>query len=308
MSAREAKRTILVTGVNGQVGYELARTLQGLGNVVAVDRSRLDLSNLDQIRSVVRDVRPALIVNPAAYTAVDKAEEERDLAMRINGEAPGVLAEEAKKLGAALIHYSTDYVFNGTKEGAYVEDDPTDPQNVYGRSKLAGEQAIAASGANHLVLRTSWVYGTRGKNFLLTMLRLGADRPELKVVADQFGAPTWCNTIATLSAHLCAQSFAAEDGAKWWSERSGVYHLCAGDSTSWHGFASAIFELADLPNKPTTLPIPAADYPTPAKRPANSRMSNDKLARVFGLAAPHWRDALKLCLTDGFPKSPAVRA
>ncbi|MGF6511758.1 dTDP-4-dehydrorhamnose reductase [Paraburkholderia sp. 32] len=307
MSAHDAKRTILVTGVNGQLGYELARTLQGLGNVVAVDRSRLDLSNLDQIRAVVRDLRPALIVNPAAYTAVDKAEEERDLAMRINGEAPGVLAEEAKKLGAALIHYSTDYVFNGTKEGAYVEDDPTDPQNVYGRSKLAGEQAIAASGVNHLVLRTSWVYGTRGKNFLLTMLRLGADRPELKVVADQFGAPTWCNTIATLSAHLCAQSFAAEDGAKWWDERSGIYHLCAGDSTSWHGFASAIFELADLPNRPNTLPIPAADYPTPAKRPANSRMSNDKLARVFGLAAPHWRDALKLCLTDGFPKSPAAR-
>ncbi|MGF6634518.1 dTDP-4-dehydrorhamnose reductase [Paraburkholderia sp. MM6662-R1] len=307
MSAHDAKRTILVTGVNGQLGYELARTLQGLGNVVAVDRSRLDLSNLDQIRAVVRDLRPALIVNPAAYTAVDKAEEERDLAMRINGEAPGVLAEEAKKLGAALIHYSTDYVFNGTKEGAYVEDDPTDPQNVYGRSKLAGEQAIAASGVNHLVLRTSWVYGTRGKNFLLTMLRLGADRPELKVVADQFGAPTWCNTIATLSAHLCAQSFATEDGAKWWDERSGIFHLCAGDSTSWHGFASAIFELADLPNRPNTLPIPAADYPTPAKRPANSRMSNDKLARVFGLAAPHWRDALKLCLTDGFPKSPAAR-
>ncbi|MGF6371266.1 dTDP-4-dehydrorhamnose reductase [Paraburkholderia sp. RAU6.4a] len=288
MSADDAKRTILVTGVNGQLGYELARTLQGLGNVVAVDRSRLDLSNLDQIRAVVRDLRPALIVNPAAYTAVDKAEEERDLAMRINGEAPGVLAEEAKKLGAALIHYSTDYVFNGTKEGAYVEDDPTDPQNVYGRS-------------------TSWVYGTRGKNFLLTMLRLGADRPELKVVADQFGAPTWCNTIAALSAHLCAQSFAAEDGAKWWDERSGIYHLCAGDSTSWHGFASTIFELADLPNRPNTLPIPATDSPTPARRPANSRMSNDKLARVFGLAAPHWKDALRLCLTDGFPSSPVNR-
>lgn len=307
MSVREATQTILVTGVNGQVGYELARTLQGLGNVVAVDRSVMDLSDLDQVRAVVRDVRPTLIVNPAAYTAVDNAEQESDLAMRINGEAPGVLAEEAKKLGAALIHYSTDYVFNGEKEGAYVEDDRTDPQNVYGRSKLAGEQAIAASGANHLVLRTSWVYGTRGKNFLLTMLRLGADRPELKVVADQFGAPTWCNTIATLTAHLAAQSFAAEDSAKWWSERSGVYHLCAGDATSWHGFASAIFELADLQNKPNALPIPASDYPTPAKRPSNSRMSNDKLARVFGLAAPHWRDALKLCLTDGFPKSPAAR-
>ena len=308
MSAHDAKRTILVTGVNGQVGYELARALQGLGNVVTADRSRLDLSNHDQIRAVVRDVRPALIVNPAAYTAVDKAEEERELAMRINGEAPGVLAEEAKKLGAALIHYSTDYVFDGTKEGEYVEDDPTDPQNVYGRSKLAGEQAIAASGVDHLILRTSWVYGTRGRNFLLTMLRLAAERKELKIVADQYGAPTWCNTIATLSAHVVAQSFAAEDSAQWWRERSGIYHLCAGDATSWYGFASAIFELAGLPNPPTTLPIPAADYPTPARRPVNSRMSNEKLARVFGLAAPHWRDALTLCLTDGFPKSPVMRA
>ncbi|MFM0662233.1 dTDP-4-dehydrorhamnose reductase [Paraburkholderia sediminicola] len=308
MSARDARRTILVTGVNGQVGFELARTLQGLGNVVAVDRATLDLSNLDQVRAVVRDVRPALIVNPAAYTAVDKAEEEFDLAMRVNGEAPGVLAEEAKKLGAALIHYSTDYVFNGEKEGAYVEDDPTDPQNAYGRTKLAGEQAIAATGVNHLVLRTSWVYGTRGKNFLLTMLRLGVDRPELKVVADQFGAPTWSNTIATLTAHLSAQAFAAEDRATWWSERSGIYHLCAGDATSWHGFASAIFELADLPNQPKALPIPASDYPTPAKRPSNSRMSNEKLAQVFGLAAPHWRDALRLCLTDAFPRSPAARS
>ena len=308
MSAHDARRTILVTGVNGQVGYELARTLQGLGRVVAVDRSTLDLSNPAQIRAVVRDVRPALIVNPAAYTAVDKAEQEEALATRINGEAPGVLAEEAKKLGAALIHYSTDYVFDGSKDGAYVEDDPTAPQNAYGRSKLAGEQAIAATGVNHLILRTSWVYGTRGKNFLLTMLRLGADRPELKVVADQFGAPTWCNTIATLTAHLAAQAFAAQDGAAWWHERSGIYHLCAGDSTSWHGFASAIFELADLPNRPNALPIPAAEYPTPASRPANSRMSNDKLARVFGLAAPHWRDALQLCLTDGFPKSPAGRS
>ncbi|AXF07054.1 dTDP-4-dehydrorhamnose reductase [Paraburkholderia graminis] len=307
MSAHNGKPTILVTGVNGQVGYELARTLQGLGHVVAVDRSTLDLSNLDQIRAVVRDVKPALIVNPAAYTAVDKAEQEPELAMRINGEAPGVLAEEARKLGAALIHYSTDYVFDGEKQGAYVESDPANPQNVYGRSKLAGEQAIAATGENHLVLRTSWVYGTRGKNFLLTMLRLGADRPELKVVADQFGAPTWCNTIATLTAHIAAQSFATPDSASWWRERSGIYHLCAGDATSWHGFASAIFDLADLPQRPNTLPIPAADYPTPARRPSNSRMSNDKLARVFGLAAPHWRDALKLCLTDGFPKSPAVR-
>ena len=296
MNSHDVQRTILVTGVNGQVGFELARTLQGLGRVVAADRSMLDLSNLDQVRSVVRDVRPALIVNPAAYTAVDKAESEAELAMTINGHAPGVLADEAKKLGIPLIHYSTDYVFNGEKEGAYVEDDPTDPQNVYGRTKLAGERAIAASGANHLIFRTSWVYGTRGRNFLLTMLRLGAERPELKVVADQFGAPTWSNTIATLTAHVVAQALAADDGAQWWRERSGVYHLSAAGSTSWHGFASAIFELSKLDRRPAVLPIPASEYPTPARRPVNSRMSNEKLARVFGVRAPGWREALRLCL------------
>jgi len=296
MSADRSGRTILVTGVNGQVGFELARSLQGLGRVVAVDRSVVDLSNPDQIRAVVREIRPDLIVNPAAYTAVDKAEAEFDLAMRINGEAPGILAEEAKKLGAALIHYSTDYVFNGEKQGAYVEDDPTDPQNAYGRTKLAGEQAIEATGVDHLVFRTSWVYGGRGKNFLLTMLRLGAERPELKVVADQFGAPTWSNTIATLTANVVAQAFSAEDRAAWWSAHSGVYNLTAADSTSWHGFATSIFELAGLQTRPNVLPIPASDYPTPAKRPSNSRMANEKLARVFGLRAPHWKDALGLCL------------
>lgn len=306
MSGHHAGQAILVTGVNGQVGFELMRTLQGLGRVVAADRAALDLSNLDQVRALVREVRPTLIVNPAAYTAVDKAEDEVELAMRINGEAPGVLAEEAKKLGAALIHYSTDYVFDGEKEGAYVEDDLTNPQNVYGRSKLAGEQAIAVTGVNHLIFRTSWVYGTHGKNFLLTMLRLGAERPELKVVADQFGAPTWTNTIATLTAHAVAQAAGMPDPAAWWGERSGVYHLCAGDATSWHGFAEAIFELAELAglsSRPSVLPIPAASYPTPAKRPSNSRMSNEKLARIFGLAAPHWREALRLCLTGAFPKS-----
>lgn len=165
MNSRTVDRTILVTGVNGQVGFELARTLQGLGRVIAVDRSVLDLSNLDQVRSIVRETRPHLIINPAAYTAVDKAETEAELAMRVNGEAPGVLAEEGKKLGATLIHYSTDYVFDGTKDDAYVETDVTSPQNVYGASKLAGEQAIQASGCAHLILRTSWVYGARGKNF-----------------------------------------------------------------------------------------------------------------------------------------------
>ncbi|ALP62199.1 dTDP-4-dehydrorhamnose reductase [Paraburkholderia caribensis] len=296
MGADRIGRTILVTGVNGQVGFELARSLQGLGRVVAVDRSVVDLSNPDQLRAAVREIRPDLIVNPAAYTAVDKAEAEFDLAMRINGQAPGILAEEAKKLGAALIHYSTDYVFNGDKLGSYLEDDATDPQNAYGRTKLAGEQAVAATGVDHAVFRTSWVYGSRGKNFLLTMLRLGAERSELKVVADQFGAPTWANTIATLTAHVVAQAFSVSDRMEWWSSRSGVYNLTAADSTSWYGFATAIFELAGLEGRSSVLPIPASDYPTPAKRPSNSRMSNEKLARVFGLQAPHWKDALRLCL------------
>jgi dTDP-4-dehydrorhamnose reductase len=290
------QRTILLTGVNGQVGFELARTLQGLGRVVAVDRSRLDLGDLDQIRSVVREVKPALIVNPAAYTAVDKAESDVDAAMRANGEAPGVLAEEAKRLGAALVHYSTDYVFDGTKDGAYVEDDAVNPQNVYGKGKLAGEQAIAASGCDHLIFRTSWVYGTRGKNFLLTMLRLGAERDELSVVADQIGAPTWSVTIAALTANVLAQSVSANKD--WWAEKSGVYHLTAGGSTSWHGFAEAIFELSSLEKKPAVKPIPAASYPTPAARPANSRMSNDKLASAFGVRAPDWREALRLSLAS----------
>jgi dTDP-4-dehydrorhamnose reductase len=287
-----ADRTILLTGVNGQVGFELARSLQGLGRVVAVDRHGLDLGDLDQIRRVVREVKPALIVNPAAYTAVDKAESDVDAVMRANGEAPGVLAEEAKRLGAALVHYSTDYVFDGTKGSAYSEDDAVNPQNVYGKSKLAGEQAIAASGCNHLIFRTSWVYGARGKNFLLTMLRLGAEREELSVVADQIGAPTWSVTIAALTANVLAQAC----GRDWWAEKSGVYHLTAGGSTSWHGFAEGIFALSDLAKKPGVKPIPSSAYPVPAARPANSRMSGQKLLDIFGLEAPDWRDALALCM------------
>lgn len=294
MTTRD-ERTILLTGVNGQVGFELARTLQGLGNVVAFDRNGLDLSDLDKLRRVVRGVKPALIINPAAYTAVDKAETDFEASMRLNAEAPGVLAEEAKRLGAALVHYSTDYVFDGTKDGAYIESDTVNPQNVYGKSKLAGERAIAASGCAHLIFRTSWVYGTRGKNFLLTMLRLGAERDHLSVVADQIGAPTWANTIASLSANVLAQATALDE-REWWQQHSGVYHLTAAGSTSWHGFAEAIFDFSDLAKKPVVQPISAASYPTPAARPSNSCMSNEKLAATFGLRAPEWREALHLCM------------
>ncbi|MBR8153894.1 dTDP-4-dehydrorhamnose reductase [Burkholderia cenocepacia] len=289
--------TILVTGVNGQVGFELLRSLQGLGRVVACDRSMLDLSDLDRVRSVVRELKPSIIVNPAAYTAVDKAETDVDAARRLNAEVPRAFGEEAARLGAALVHYSTDYVFDGTKEGAYVETDATNPQNVYGLTKLEGEQAIAATGCAHLILRTSWVYGRRGKNFLLTMLKLGSERPELRVVADQVGAPTWSKTIATATAHIVAQALAADD-ADWWAQRSGVYHFTSAGATSWHGFAEAIFAQAMGERAPRVLPIPASDYPVPAKRPSNSRLSHDKLTEAFGLRLPDWADALTLCLSE----------
>ncbi|UUM21269.1 dTDP-4-dehydrorhamnose reductase [Mycoavidus sp. SF9855] len=290
-------RTILITGAQGQLGFELARSLQGLGRIVALDRQALDLADFDQIRRVVRALRPALIVNPAAYTAVDQAEIEEPVALRINALAPGVLAEEAKRLNAVLVHYSTDYVFAGDKDGAYTEEDSAQPQNAYGRSKLAGERALAEVGAAHFVLRTSWIYGKRGKNFLLTMLQLAAQQPELRIVANQYGAPTWSTTIAALSAQILAQGIAlGHQDRSWWQEKSGIYHLSAAGSTSWYEFAQAIFTLAPPARPPKLTPISALEYLTPAKRPANSRLSNDKLARTFNLFAPHWHDALRLCL------------
>lgn len=285
---------ILITGKTGQVGYELERSLQGLGDIIAVDRSQMDLSNLQQVRDVIRSVKPTLIVNPAAYTAVDQAEREPELAQRINGEAPGVMAEEAKKLGATLIHYSTDYVFDGTKDGAYVETDPTCPVNVYGSSKLAGEQAILASGARYLILRTSWVYSTHGKNFLLTMRRLAQERDALNIVSDQFGAPTWSRTIADTTAHIVAQSLAAADQQAWWDRHTGLYHLTAQGKTTWFGFAEAIMAHASVTKKPQLTPIPASAYPVPAQRPANSALSSQKLIDTF-CGLPDWRDALLLC-------------
>jgi dTDP-4-dehydrorhamnose reductase len=286
-------RRILLTGKNGQVGWELQRALTPLGEVVAVDRQTLDLADPDSIRAVIRETKPHLIVNPAAYTAVDKAESEPGLAQAVNGVAPGVMAEEAKRLGAALIHYSTDYVFDGAKEGAYVEEDRTSPLNVYGKTKLAGEEAVRASGAAHLILRTSWVYGARGKNFLLTMLRLAKEREELKIVVDQIGAPTWSRLIAEVTAQILAQRIGQ------WQELTGLYHFTAGGKTSWHGFASAIVGLGGFSAKPRLIPIPSAEYPLPAPRPKNSLLSNDKLAATFGLVMPEWEESLRLCMDRG---------
>lgn len=288
---------ILLTGAKGQVGFELTRSLQGLGKVVALDRRGLDLANLDQVRQVVRDVKPTLIVNAAAYTAVDRAETEETLAHTINAEAPGVLAEEAKRLGAPLVHYSTDYVFDGASDRPYVETDQTGPLNAYGRTKLGGEQAIAAVGGAHLIFRTSWVYGTYGSNFLLTMLRLARERDELRIVADQIGAPTWSNTIATLTAHIVAQGAASEAEYEWWQERSGVYHLTSQGATSWCEFATAIFAATNC-KKVVVKPISSEEYPTPAQRPRNSRLDVGKLAVKFGIEPPQWQDALSLCLAD----------
>src|SRR5471032_562300 len=282
---------ILLTGSSGQVGYELARSLQGIGEVVAVDRNVMDLSDLDQVRDVIRREKPGLIVNPAAYTAVDQAESEPELAHRINAEAPGLMAQEARLLGAAMVHYSTDYVFDGSDPAARREDDATGPLNVYGASKLAGEQAIAAAGIPHLIFRTSWVYGMRGKNFLLTMLRLARERDELRVVNDQHGAPTWSRTIADTTALVLSQAHAG--GREWWKQNSGVYHLSSQGQTTWFEFTQAIIAAAQIDCR--LLPITTAEYPVPAKRPQYSVLSSERLMVRF-CHLPDWKEALHLCM------------
>lgn len=283
---------IMLTGKNGQVGWELQRALAPLGEVVSLDRQQLDLANPVQIRERVREISPDLIVNAAAYTAVDRAEEEPDPAMAVNGVAPGILAEEAKRIGAAIIHYSTDYVFDGKKTSPYTENDTPSPLNVYGRSKLAGEQAVQAAGVPHLILRTSWVYGTRGKNFLLTILRLARERTELKIVDDQIGAPSWSRTIAEATAQILAS------GA-WPASAGGTYHLTASGSSTWYGFAKAILALDPKPSEQVCkrlIPIPTAAYPTPARRPAYSVLSNAKLKADFDVVLPGWKQGLKSAL------------
>lgn len=287
---------ILITGANGQVGHELQNVLAHRADIIALDRKQMDLSRPDEVRATIAQIRPQLIINAAAYTAVDQAESERDLAIAINAHAPEAMAQEASRIGAAMIHYSTDYVFDGSKEGAYLESDPIRPINAYGESKLLGEQAILAQDIPALIFRTQWVYGLRGKNFLLTMLRLAAEREELRVVNDQFGAPTWSNTIARATARVIdkgGESFNPD----WWREHAGLYNLVAQGETSWCGFAQRIVDLSRLQKKPRVVGIPAAQYPTPAKRPANSRLSCAKFEQAF-FALPQWDAQLQECLRE----------
>ena len=299
---------ILVVGPLGQVGWELRRTLSNLGTVVSVGRPIIELTSADSIRSVIRRQAPELIINAAAYTAVDKAEDQTDLAMQINGIAPAIMAEEAKLLGAAFVTYSTDYVFNGNKQGAFTETDVPDPICQYGRSKLAGDLEVAAIGGSSLTLRTSWVYGGRGSNFLLTMLRLLGERKELTVVDDQIGAPTWSRAIAEATGQIVAQLIAPRSHgnsratlAELFADYSGVYNVTASGAVSWFGFTQEILTYGrpgDLATCSLVRPIPSTEYPTRAKRPQNSLLDNTKLLQTFGIGLPKWSECLCLVMQD----------
>jgi dTDP-4-dehydrorhamnose reductase len=304
------KRPIfLVTGAGGQVGHALLKVLPELGDVVATDVGnapnvrQVDFTDASALVDLVRAVKPSVIINPAAYTAVDKAEAEAELAHKINAVAPGVLAAEAKRLGVPLIHYSTDYVFDGSGSAPRREDASTGPLSVYGRSKLDGELAITASGANHVILRTSWVFSEHGHNFVKTMLKLGAEREELKIVADQIGAPTSAAFLADMTVTVIKQGMAAGFSAK-----SGTYHLACAGETSWHGFASEVFRQGR--ERGATLkvqriePIPTEAYPTPARRPKNSRLDCTKFERAFAVGRPTWHQALSRVMADLMPGAP----
>jgi dTDP-4-dehydrorhamnose reductase len=275
---------VLLFGGGGQVGHALQACAPFGDQLVVVTRRDCDLTDADSLRMLVRHVRPDVIVNAAAYTAVDKAESDRESCFAVNATAPTVMAREAATLGAKLVHYSTDYVFDGNKMTPYVEEDPTGPRNVYGASKLAGEQGIAAAGGEFLILRTSWVYSNHGANFLKTMLRLRAERPELRIVADQRGAPTSADAIADATVRILEEAATG----RW---VSGVCHMTAAGATTWYEFAKAIFARAAKPT-PSLLPIATAEYPTPATRPANSVLSNDKFAATFGFRLPDWKHQL----------------
>jgi dTDP-4-dehydrorhamnose reductase len=293
---------IVIVGRNGQLAWEANQRFQGLGQIICLGRPELDLLDLNGVREEIRRIKPSVIVNAAAYTAVDQAESEPESAMKINSEAPVVMAEEAKRLDALFITYSTDYVFDGKSATPYSETNPTAPLNVYGASKLSGERAVEAVGGNHLVFRTSWVYGARGKNFLKTILKLATERPELRIVDDQVGAPTWSRDLADATRKIIEQLMAQSSSAKTpigeaLGDRRGIYHMTATGSVSWHGFAAAILEEMEKrgSSKGTLaklVPIPSSEYPTPAARPHNSRLCNDKVKNAFGVALPQWRESL----------------
>ena len=305
---------ILLTGANGQLGYELSRMLPHLGEVTSLDRQKLDLSKLEDIRKVIRSARPNLIVNAAAFTAVDQAESNEAAARAINSVAPAVMAEEAKKIGATVVQYSTDFVFDGTKSTPYVEGDSPNPQNVYGKTKLEGERAIQHTGVPHLIFRTAWVYATRGRNFLLTVLRLATQREELRIVQDQVGTPTWSREIARGTTEILAQLFRRDGSAGGLEATTGVYHMTAGGETSRYDFAKAILEEASkrgqtapwfqaaTNNLPLltrrVIPINTKEYPAPAHRPAYSVLSTARLARTFHIQLPDWREQLSAAFAD----------
>lgn len=286
---------ILLLGQHGQVSRELQSRLSGHAELLVLGSAQLDLSQPQQIRQHLRRLRPTLIINAAAHTAVDQAESEPELAFAINARGPGILAEEAADLGAPLLHYSTDYVFDGRKAAPYTEDDAPSPLSVYGRSKLAGEQAIVAVGGAHLILRTSWVYSRHGRNFLLTMQRLLQERDSLNVVADQIGAPTWAGTIAQATGQLLQHWQAGRTGP-W-----GIYHLTARGETSWFGFASAIAAQLQAQGKSVAAlqAIPSSAYPTSAQRPLNSRLNCSRLQHDWQIQLPDWQTALAECLAGG---------
>ncbi|WP_311971230.1 dTDP-4-dehydrorhamnose reductase [Pseudomonas baltica] len=290
---------ILLLGKNGQVGWELQRSLTPLGELVSLDRHSTDycgnLADRDGLRHTLQTLKPDVIVNAAAYTAVDKAETDRDTAMLINGLAPQVMAQEAQRSGALLVHYSTDYVFDGRGVDPWAESAVASPVNYYGQTKLAGEQAILASGCQHLILRTSWVYGARGSNFAKTMLRLAAERDTLNVIADQHGAPTSAELLADVTAHAITATLRQP-------ALSGLYHLVPSGETSWHAYAQFVLDFARAQGKPlktaTVTPIPTSAYPTPAARPLNSRLSNQKLQQAFGLHLPQWQGGVERMLAE----------
>lgn len=290
---------LLLLGANGQVGWELSRSLMPLGEVVALDRQQCDLSQPGRLPTLVRDISPAVIINAAGYTAVDQAEGEEQLAMTVNCTAAGVMAEQARACDALLVHYSTDYVFDGTKKAPYLEEDAPNPINAYGRSKLAGEIVIRQVGAKYLIFRTSWIYAARGRNFVRTLLRLASERDELPVVADQIGTPNWARNIADATVHAVRQAAAESVGGSF---VSGLFHLTASGTTSWYGFAEAILDYARrniaAQRLPRLHPIPSEDYPTSAARPKNSRLGGNRLSERFDIVLPDWKQGLVLCLRE----------